>query len=186
MTKAIALVALLPALSVLHRFRGGGLFVWRAPIHRRYIATLILFPLLMLLAVPWKFALFIALQYLLLVLLPWGRWYTIGYGARELSGEAGPFESILEGLTVQFSRRASDYICFVVRNLICLLPCFAAAWYLHTPNPAIIALALAVGIPEIYRLCWYYIDELDVPTAYAEWFVGGFIGLAIVVGILAR
>lgn len=177
---------LLVLMPILNRFRGGGLLDGKTFIHRRYITTLVLFPLLMLLTASWQLALFISLQYLLLVLLPWGRWYSIGYAAREWSGEAGPFESILEGLTVQFSRSASDYICFTVRNLICLVPCFVAAWYLHTPNPAIIALVLAVGIPEIYRLCWYYIDELDVPTAYAEWFVGGLIALAINVGVLTH
>ena len=181
---AISIIAV-PFFAALHRFRGGGLFIWRAPIHRRYVTAIVVFATLVA-CMKWQTALFISLQYLLLVLLPWGRWYTIGYGARELSGEAGPFESVMEGLTVQFERRTSDYICFTVRNLICLLPCCIAAWYLHTLNLAIIAIMLAIGITEIYRLCWYYMSENDVPTARAEWFSGGFIGLCIIIGLLAH
>ena len=75
---------------------------------------------------------------------------------------------------------------FVLRNLICLLPCFVAAWYLRKTEIAAIAIILAVVIPEVYRLCWYYIDDLRTPTVYAEWFVGGLIALAINVGVLAH
>lgn len=155
-------------------------------IHRRYIATLVLFPLLLLLTASWQLSVFISLQYLLLVLLPWGRWYSIGYAVREWSGAADPFEAFLERITAFLGRAGSDFMSFNLRNLICLLPSFVAAWYLQRTELAAIALGLAVGIPEIYRLCWRYIDELDVPTAYAEWFVGGLIGLAIVAGVFTR
>ena len=186
MQKAIALVALLPVLSVLHRFRGGGLFVWQAPIHRRYITTLLL-AAFMFASWSWQIAVFVALQYLLLVLLPWGRWYTLGHVDRDVSsGAADPLESFLERITAFLGRTGSDFMAFTIRNLICLFPCFVAAWYLQKVELAIIAIALAFSIPEIYRLCWRYVGAANAPTVYAEWISGGVIGAAIVAGILAH
>lgn len=176
----------LPLLTaVLHRFRGGGLFVWQAPIHRRYVASLLL-AAFMFTNWSWQITTFVALQYLLLVLLPWGRWYTLGHVDRDVSsGAADPFEAFLERITAFLGRTGSDFMSFVLRNLICLLPCFVASWYLRKTEIAAIAIILAVVIPEVYRLCWYYIDDLRTPTVYAEWFVGGLIGLAIITGVVA-
>lgn len=184
MQKAIALVALLPVLSVLHRFRGGGLFVWQAPIHRRYVASLLL-AAFMFINWSWQIAAFVALQYLLLVLLPWGRWYTLGHIDRDVSsGTADPLEAFLERITAFLGRTGSDFAAFVLRNLLCLLPCFLCAYYLHNLNLVIIAVAIAVVIPEVYRLCWRFLLASGAPTVYAEWVSGVLIGSAIAGGLL--
>lgn len=187
MSNPLLMIPLLMLLmALLNRFRGGGIILSKIPVplHRRYITTMVLFPILWSLTT-WQFAAFVSLQYLLLVLLPWGRWYTIGYAPRWCSGEPDAFENALEKATAFLGRSGSDYVSFVIRNLICLSPCFGASYILESANPAIIAVTLAVVIPEIYRLCWNFIDEMDVPTTMAEWISGLAIGLAIAAGLLA-
>lgn len=185
MQKAIALVALLPVLSVLHRFRGGGLIAWKTPIHRRYITAAILFVLLFGIT-KWQTAVFITLQYLLLVLLPWGRWYTIGHLPREISGLPDGFERFLERITASLGRSGSDYAAFVLRNLVCLSPCAIAAYMTRSIIPIASAVLLSVIIVESYRLSWRYIKEADTPTAMAEWVSGAAIGAVIAIWLITN
>jgi hypothetical protein len=182
MKEALVIALALPFFAALHRFRGGGLFAWKAPIHRRFIATLLL-GIVTGAIFKWQLAVFIALQYLLLVLPSWGRWYMIGYGNRDWSGEADTIEAFLERITYKLGRTGSDYTCFVLRNIACMLPTFVAAYWFVNWQLALLAIILSIAIVECYRLCWRFYPAAAIPTTYAEWYSGAMIGACTMLGI---
>ncbi len=182
MKEALVIALALPFFAALHRFRGGGLFVWKAPIHRRFIASLLL-GIIAAAIFKWQLAVFITLQYLLLVLPSWGRWYTIGYGDRNWSGEAELIEAFLERITHGLGQTGSDYTCFVLRNIACMLPTFVAACWFPNWRLALLAVILSIVIVECYRLCWRFYPAAAAPTTYAEWYSGAVIGACTMLGI---
>jgi len=179
-----AIAIAIPFFAALHRFRGGGLFTWKAPFHRRYIAALVLL-IVSLLTVRWEFAIFVTLQYLLLVLLPWGRWYTIGEVDRQhSSGNPDAFEAYLERITSKFKQSVGDYICFAIRNLISLLPMYIAAYWLSKLEFAVLGVLLGIAIVECYRVSWIFFEIEDMPTEQAELYSGLLIGATVAAGYL--
>lgn len=173
-------------LAAINRFRGGGVIperLFNPPGHRRFWATPAVFLSACLLVEPVKAGLF-ALCWLSWALLPWGRWYTCGRGARVWSGEPDAFERAIEWASARLTgydralhqvhghrRILDDHICLALRNAVAL------------PGLAVMSPAAAVGVLAgmaiAYEVAWRVFPEAQGPTASAEWWTGGVWGVAL-------
>lgn len=168
------------AFGFINRFRGGGFTDINFGIHRRFIIIPILFLMLsMYTEMNYILSGYLTLQYFLITLLPWGRWYTIGNAPRELSGTPDMLEKTLEELTDQLNRAYSDYVCFVARNLLCLFPSIAVSLYMLRFDLLGICIIYAILFVELYRQAWEWLTWERVPTAYAEFATGVLTGVVL-------
>lgn len=171
------------AAALINRWRGGGVIppeAFRLPGHRRLWSTLLMTALATA-HLDWRTALVFGACWLLWAALPWGRWYTLGRGDRDWSGEPDWFERLIESLPLpqdddaprgSAQRIVDDHASLFLRNLVALAPlAVLISW------PA--ALIVLVGMSVAYEIAWRAIPEERGPTGWAEWVTGALWGVAL-------
>lgn len=169
--------------ALVNRWRGGGVFppeMLKLPGHRRLWSALLMATLAAL-HLDWRTALVFGACWLTWAGLPWGRWYTLGRGDRDWSGEPDWFERLVESFPFpqdddaprgSAQRILDDHASLFIRNLIALTPlAILVSW------PA--AMILLVGMSVAYEIAWRCIPETRGPTGWAEWTTGAIWGVAL-------
>lgn len=151
---------LIPAISAINRFRGGGLYADRLPGHPRFYAAALVAAVSFLAVGPFDAAL-VGLCFLAWSWLPWGDWYDLGRlpGRPDASND---FEIII-------GRLPNDHARFTMRNLVGLIPAIAFL------NP--LFLLLAPLRTAAYEIGWRVTPK--TPTVTGEWVTGALWGAFI-------
>lgn len=153
---------LIPALSAINRFRGGGLYADRLPGHPRLYAAALVAAVSFFAVGPFDAAL-VGLCFLAWSWLPWGRWFDLGrMPDNYVERKPNDFEILI-------NRLPNDHVRFTVRNLIGLIP--AAA--LISP----LFLLLAPAQTAAYEAGWRITPK--APTVTGEWLTGALWGLFV-------
>ncbi len=153
---------LVPALSAINRFRGGGLCADRLPGHPRLYAAALVAAVSFLAVGPFDAAL-VGLCFLAWSWLPHGRWFDLGRMPDDyVERKPSDFEIII-------GRLPNDHARFTMRNLVGLIPAIAFL------NP--LFLLLAPLQTAAYEIGWRVTPK--TPTVTGEWITGALWGAFI-------
>lgn len=146
---------LVPAMALVNRARGGGLYADRLPGHPRYYMAVLVAALTFPFIGPID-AVAVAISWLAWAMLPWGRWFDLDRMPPDaVQRTPNAFENLI-------NRLPNDHVRFTARNLIALIP----ASVLISP----LMLALALVQTAAYEFGWRTTPK--TPTVTGEWITG--------------
>lgn len=171
--------ALIPALAVLNRFRGGGYGAAVLPGHPRWYVWPLWSAAGWLVGYPWWL---LGPAYLVWSNIPWGRWFRLGRSPRSLTGrEPRAIERVVEGIA-----GASDHVALFLIHALALVPVALACsallnWGWPDPWAALAGVGVAALVVLTYELAWRFAPP-NSAISTAEHGVGALFGSAMIAG----